>query len=174
MTSRTRVLGPGNGPPSARVLFVAEAPGRHGGERTGVPLCGDQSGVIFDRLLAGAGLERRKVFITNAVLCNPQTEDGRNDRPRRDEIERCSPFLAETIDVLDPAVVLSLGIIALSALAFVAPHGLRLSEHVATPHAWNGRLLVPLYHPSPRVVARRGFGALAREMSLAARVIGAR
>src|SRR4051812_33305286 len=52
MAGRRRVLGPGNGPVEARVLFVAEAPGRFGGDRTAVPLYGDRSGETFTHLLA--------------------------------------------------------------------------------------------------------------------------
>src|SRR5579872_2221398 len=70
MEGRRRVLGPGNGPLDALVLFVAEAPGRLGGDRTGVPLSRDRSGLNFERLLASSGLGRAEVFVTNAVLCN--------------------------------------------------------------------------------------------------------
>src|SRR3954447_6489609 len=72
MTGRTRLLGPANGLLTARVYFVAEAPGRLGGDRTAIPLCGDQSGRNFERLLVEAGLERSEIFVTNAVLCNPR------------------------------------------------------------------------------------------------------
>src|SRR5438046_3124119 len=81
MEGRTRVLGPANGPMSARILFVAEAPGRFGGDRSGVPLSGDRTGRTFTELLGAAGLRRDEIFITNAVLCNPRDHAGRNDRP---------------------------------------------------------------------------------------------
>src|SRR5829696_4560965 len=58
MEGRRRVLGEANGRPGARVMFIAEAPGRLGGERTGVPLSVDQSGRRFSRMLALAGLSR--------------------------------------------------------------------------------------------------------------------
>ncbi len=54
MVGRTRVLSAQNGPLDARVLFVAEAPGRLGGDRTGVPLSADQSGCNFAEFLSGA------------------------------------------------------------------------------------------------------------------------
>jgi DNA polymerase len=66
MEGRRRVLGPANGRLDARVLFVAEAPGRLGGDRTGVPLSSDQTGRNFARLLGAAGLRRDEVFVTNA------------------------------------------------------------------------------------------------------------
>ena len=47
MDGRRRLLSTANGPFDVRVLFVAEAPGRLGGERTGVPLQSDQTGRNF-------------------------------------------------------------------------------------------------------------------------------
>ena len=61
MEGRRRLLSAANGALRPRVLFVAEAPGRLGGERTAIPLAGDQSGRNFDRLLAAAGRERWRV-----------------------------------------------------------------------------------------------------------------
>jgi uracil-DNA glycosylase len=156
MDGRTRAIGPANGPLDARVLFVAEAPGRLGADRTGVPLSGDQTGRNFERLLAGAGIKRDRVFVTNAVLCNPRRPDGRNAPPSRLEIRNCSDHLHALIEVLDPAWVVSLGRAALETLALIEPHGRRLARDVGTPTAWFGRQLVPLYHPGPRAVARRG------------------
>jgi uracil-DNA glycosylase len=82
MEGRARVLGSANGPERAKVLFIAEAPGRLGAERSRIPLHGDQTGRNFEALLASVKLKRREVFITNAVLCNPQDEFGRA-MPRR-------------------------------------------------------------------------------------------
>jgi uracil-DNA glycosylase family 4 len=155
MEGRTRAIGPANGPLDARVLVVAEAPGRLGADRTGVPLSGDQTGRNFERFLAGAGIERSSIFVTNAVLCNPRRPDGRNDRPRIHEIRNCSEHLRAVIDLLDPPWIVSLGRAALDALAEIEPHHRQLSRDVATPVGWNGRQLVPLYHPGPRALIRR-------------------
>ena len=86
MEGRTRVLGRGNGPLNASILFIAEAPGRLGAERTGIPLTGDQTGRNFEVLLKEANLHRASVFITNAVLCNPQDTQGKNTSPAPSEI----------------------------------------------------------------------------------------
>ncbi|MGH2533368.1 MAG: uracil-DNA glycosylase family protein [Thermomicrobiales bacterium] len=80
MAGRRRALGWANGTLAAEVLFVAEAPGRFGADRTGVPLSGDRTGEQFDRLLAAAGPRR------DAVLCNPRDEQGRNSRSLTEEI----------------------------------------------------------------------------------------
>jgi uracil-DNA glycosylase len=171
MDGRTRAIGPANGPLDARIMFVAEAPGRLGAERTGVPLSGDQTGRNFDALLAGAGIDRSSIFVTNAVLCNPRRPDGRNDRPRAAELRNCSAHLRATIDLLDPPWVVALGRAALDALALIEPHDRVLARDVGTATAWFGRLLVPLYHPGPRSVARRGFNQHAADYAALAALI---
>lgn len=157
MDGRRRVLGHTNGPPDARVMFIAEAPGRRGGEVTGVPLTRDQSGRRFAHLLALAGLTRAQVFITNAVLCNPRRPDGANRPPSAAEVRACSGWLRAQIALVDPVVVITLGATALRALALIEPHPYRLRECAAQPLPWNGRILVPLYHPSPRAGLSRSY-----------------
>ena len=159
MAGRRRVLGPGNGPADARLMFVAEAPGRFGGDRTAVPLHGDRSGATFAYLLATAGLDRGAVFVTNAVLCNPRDAAGRNARPTPGELRNCRDHLAAQIAVVDPPWVVALGQTALRALALIAPHGLRLAADVGRPAPWHGRSLIALYHPSPRALIRRPLAA---------------
>lgn len=174
MEGRRRVLSTANGAPGARVLFIAEAPGRHGGEVTGVPLTRDQSGRRFTRLLAESGLCRQEVFITNAVLCNPRSAAGCNRTPTSAEVRACSAWLAAQISTVDAPVIATLGATALQALTLIAPHPYRLREHAGQALPWAGRLLVPLYHPSPRAVLSRSdteqaadFRALAASVNVA-------
>jgi uracil-DNA glycosylase family 4 len=152
MEGRRRVLSTANGPLDARVLFVAEAPGRLGGDRTGVPLTSDQTGRNFDRLLAEAGLNRESVFVTNAVLCNPRSARGNNRPPTRREQRNCADHLAAVLELVRAQVVVTLGAIALRALT-----DLSLREAVARPVPWRGRVLFPLYHPGPRAQIHRPF-----------------
>jgi DNA polymerase len=49
--------------------------------------------------------------------------------------------------------------VALDALALIAPHDAQLARDVGVAIPWTGRRLVPLYHPGPRSVARRGRSA---------------
>lgn len=157
MEGRTRVLSAANGPTDARVCFIAEAPGRLGGERTGIPLFADQSGRNFGRLLTQAGLDRASVFVTNAVLCNPRDQKGRNAPPTGGEVRTCSPFLATTLTVLQPTFVVTLGSVALRALALIEAHSLTLAKDHGQVVRWFDRWLVPLYHPSPRAQLARSF-----------------
>ena len=159
MEGRTRVLGHANGPLAARLLFVAEAPGRLGADVSGVPLTGDRAGRTFEALLAAGGFDRDKVFITNAVLCNPRDAGGRNDRPTGPEVANCGSHLSRLMAIVQPEWVVTLGAVALSAVRRIAPHGLVLARDVGRPVSWNGRRLVPLYHPGPRALIHRPLSA---------------
>ncbi len=152
MEGRRRVLSPANGPLSARVLFIAEAPGRLGGDKGGVPLTGDASGRNFLRYLTAAGLDRGDVFVTNAALCNPRTERGTNAPPSAAELRACSSFLARTLSAVQPQIVATLGAKALAALNLISPHSYTLRDHAARVVSWNNAMLFPLFHPSPQVV----------------------
>jgi uracil-DNA glycosylase len=157
MEGRRRVLGPANGRVGAPVMFVAEAPGRLGGERTGMPLYSDQTGRNFSRLLAQTGWTRDDLFITNAILCNPQSDRGLNRSPGRDELIHCRHHLQQQIELVGPSLVVALGVCALRSLAAIAPHELRLKIDVGRSVSWWGRTLVALYHPGPRAQIHRSF-----------------
>src|SRR5437667_12091248 len=105
MCERAAVLSELNGSIDARVMFIGEAPGRKGADRTRVPFSGDQSGKNFDRFIASIGLKRSQIFITSAALCNPRTATGANRRPSAREVANCSAFLKRTIELIDPRVV---------------------------------------------------------------------
>jgi len=147
------VLSELNGSIDSRVMFVGEAPGRKGADRTRVPFSGDQSGANFDRFLSSIELGRDEIFITSAAICNPRTESGANRKPTRQELANCSDFLRRTFAIVNPSVVVTLGSVALEALRSIHYHELKLKDDAARIHKWNGRLLVPIYHPSPQVLA---------------------
>ena len=153
MCERTAVLSELNGSVSSRIMFIGEAPGRKGADQTRVPFSGDQSGKNFDRFLASIGLPREQIFITSAAICNPRTESGANRKPSKTEVRNCSDFLRRTMQIVNPALVVTLGSVALDALKSIKAHSLSLRESAARVHSWNGRVLVPIYHPSPQVLA---------------------
>jgi uracil-DNA glycosylase family 4 len=153
MCARTAVLSKLNGPLSARVMFIGEAPGRKGADHTRIPFSGDQSGSNFEKFLASIALSRSEIFITSAALCNPRTESGANRKPSRTEVATCSDFLYRTLQIVNPAVVVTLGSVALEALKRIKYHDLTLREAAGNMYEWDGRVLVPIYHPSPQVLA---------------------
>ncbi len=155
MCDSKRVLNSSAGNLSARLMFIGEAPGRLGADSTQIPFHGDKAGHNFESLLEFANISRENVFVTNAVLCNPKDSDGNNSTPNSEELTNCSNFLKRQIELVDPAVVVSLGATALKALNDVASHQLILREHVRTTNHWFGRLLIPLYHPGQRAMIHR-------------------
>jgi uracil-DNA glycosylase family 4 len=134
-------------------MFIGEAPGRKGADRTRIPFSGDQSGTNFDRFLASIGLSRGRIFITSAALCNPRSTSGANRKPTAKELANCSDFLQRTIELVDPKIIVTLGSVALEALSRIQYHDLVLKDAVGKSHAWRDRVLVPIYHPSPQVLA---------------------
>ena len=150
LADQPAVLSSANGSLNTKIVFVAEAPGRFGAGRTGVPFQGDRSGDNFEILLNHIGLSRSEVFITNAVLCNP-LENGNNRRPITGEIKNCSSFLKETLGIIRPRVVVTLGIVALQSLNLILGTRFQLNQNVAQPLPTPDFTLFPLYHPSPRV-----------------------
>jgi DNA polymerase len=153
MCGRSAVLSELNGSVDSRIMFIGEAPGRKGADRTRVPFSGDQSGANLDRFLGSINLTRKEIFITSAALCNPRSESGANRKPTQKELSNCSSFLRRTIEVVDPRVIVTLGSVALEALKRIQYHELTLKTAAAQIHSWNNRVLVPIYHPSPQVLA---------------------
>jgi uracil-DNA glycosylase len=99
---RHTVFGEGN--PSARVLFVGEAPGAVE-DQTGRPFVGP-AGQLLDRIIAGAmGLQRSDVFIANINKCRPPS----NREPQPDEVAACLPYLQRQIAIVRPEVIVCLG-----------------------------------------------------------------
>jgi uracil-DNA glycosylase family 4 len=94
---------PGEGHPSTEVMFVGEGPGFNE-DRLGRPFVG-RAGDLLVRHLGSIGWRRDEVFITNIVKCRPPE----NRDPEPDEIAACAPYLKRQLEVLDPALIVTLG-----------------------------------------------------------------
>jgi uracil-DNA glycosylase family 4 len=94
---------PGEGSPDTEVVFVGEGPGSNE-DRLGRPFVG-AAGKLLEELLALVGWTRDDVFITNVVKCRPP----KNRDPEPDEIAACEPFLRRQLEILDPAMLVTLG-----------------------------------------------------------------
>jgi uracil-DNA glycosylase len=93
------------GNPQSSLMFVAEAPGKTEVESR-IPLTG-AAGQFFERsILDPAGLDRSKVYITNAVLCRPNE---RNRTPFLGEIVECRVHLDAQIMLVSPKLVVTMG-----------------------------------------------------------------
>jgi uracil-DNA glycosylase len=100
--TRTRAV-PGEGNPDTEVVFVGEGPGQNE-DRQGRPFVG-RAGDLLVRFLATLRWRRDEVFITNIVKCRPP--DNRDPEP--DEIAACAPYLQRQLEILDPALIVTLG-----------------------------------------------------------------
>src|SRR3989440_10794316 len=109
-TTRTKAV-PGEGAPSTRVMLIGEAPGREEDQR-GRPFVG-AAGRFLDQVLAGSGVDRSALFITNTVKCRPEN----NRPPRKREVDTCtSLYLVEQIALVNPALIMVLGSVAAKKL----------------------------------------------------------
>jgi DNA polymerase len=119
----------GEGTPRANVLFVGEQPGDRE-DVEGRPFVGP-AGKLLDRALDDAGIDRTKVYVTNAVKHFKWTPAPRGKRrihkkPGAEEIRACRPWLDAEIDQVRPKVIVALG--ATAAQALMGPK-FRLSQH---------------------------------------------
>lgn len=102
---------PGDGPKDAKIMVVGEAPGEQE-DRQGLPFVG-KSGKLLDQMLTIAGLDRKKVFITNIVKHRPP----QNRSPQASEIKTCKElWLDQQIKILKPSLIVILGALAFKAL----------------------------------------------------------
>ena len=154
MSDLPAILSSKNGSIHTDLVFVAEAPGRFGSGRTGIPFHGDRSGDNFEQLLNHVGLKRKDIFITNAVLCNP-LKNGNNRRPTITEIDNCTSFLENLINLITPKIISTLGGVGLEAINRIFSVSYKLADVVASPLPIGKFILFPLYHPSPRVIYTR-------------------
>ncbi len=99
---RTKAV-PGEGSADTEVVFVGEGPGQNE-DRQGRPFVG-AAGTLLQELLGMIGWSRDDVFITNVVKCRPPN----NRDPEPDEIAACQPYLRRQLEVLDPALLVTLG-----------------------------------------------------------------
>ena len=135
--TRTHAV-PGEGPLDAEVMLIGEAPGVNE-DRLGRPFVG-AAGAFLEELLAKAGYRRDQVYICNVLKCRPP---GNRD-PMPIEIQACSEYLTEQLDLVSPLVVVTLGRFS---MARFFPNE-RISRMHGRPKRVGDRYYVPMYHPA--------------------------
>jgi len=108
---------PGEGSAQARLMFVGEQPGNDE-DLAGKPFVGP-AGRVLDKAIHEAGLERTKIFITNAVKhfkFEPRGKRRLHKRPSVHEIERCRLWNEFERKLVEPELIVALGATAARSL----------------------------------------------------------
>lgn len=128
----------GDGNADADIVFIGEAPGKNEDEQ-GKPFVG-AAGKFLNEMLAGIGLSRGDVYITNIVKYRPPN----NRDPLPDEKAAFLPFLQSQLEVIKPKLVVTLGRHSMDSLL----PGLQISKCHGQPKRYKGQVYLPLFHPA--------------------------
>lgn len=132
----------------ADFMFLGEAPGKDEDE-VGVPFVG-RAGQWFESMIEQLGFTKEDFYLTNTVKCRPVTQGGKNRTPTIEEIQFCSYWLKQEIDLVNPKLIVIMGGTALKVffentkISNVA--GEELLGHKLSKS--RGIRLFVLYHPA--------------------------
>ena len=146
--SKTRINSlPGEGNPKARVMLVAQAPGKNE-DREGKMFIGP-SGKKLNRLLQEANVLRKEIYMTNLIKCILQ----KDRRPKQSEIQACAGYLDEEIRLINPSVIATLGYYSTKYIFLKYQIPLpkskpKFSEVYGVLFLAENRKILPLRHPA--------------------------
>lgn len=135
-TATQLVFGDGN--PDAELVFIGEAPGKNE-DLQGKPFVG-AAGKFLNEMLEMIDLTREDVYITNIVKYRPP--DNRDPYP--DEKQAFLKYLESQLEVIQPALVVTLGRHSLNCFL----PDLSISQVHGQPKRYKGRVYLPLFHPA--------------------------
>jgi uracil-DNA glycosylase len=166
----------GEGPVDAALMLVGEQPGDQE-DRAGRPFVGP-AGRILDEALAQAGLDRRRIYVTNAVKHFKHEQRGKrrlHKKPNVSEIDICRWWLERELSVVAPKLVVALGATAARALS---GRNLVLSHYRGQTLLFGEKTAgLVTRHPSAilrlqdKVVRQQAFAEFAQDMRLARHLI---
>jgi len=155
---------PNFGQPKSGLLIVGLAPGAHGANRTGRMFTGDRSGDWLYRAMFRAGfanqpesIKRRDgLMLVDAVVTNIGRCAPPGNKPTTQELTSCQPFFEQTLQLVDPVVILALGGLAwkqsiksMVELGLLErPKKMPKFSHGACLKIDNHKILLGSYHPS--------------------------
>jgi uracil-DNA glycosylase family 4 len=128
----------GEGDPDAEIVFIGEAPGKNE-DLQGKPFVG-AAGKFLNEMLEMIGLAREDVYITNIVKYRPPN----NRDPLPDEKQAFLSFLQAQLEVIKPAVVVTLGRHSMNCFL----PDLQISKVHGEPKRKGGQVYLPLFHPA--------------------------
>ena len=136
--TRTKfVFGVGN--PHASLMFVGEAPGADE-DAQGEPFVG-RAGQLLNKILEAIALRREDVYIANILKCRPPN----NRTPFAEEVEQCLPYLRKQIALINPKLIVCLGLTAAQNLLGTTESLGRLRGRVLS---FEGIPMMVTYHPA--------------------------
>lgn len=140
----------GEGSKSARIMIVGEQPGDTE-DLEGKPFRGP-AGKVLDRNLIGVGLDRSKLYVTNAVKHfkwkpSMASKTRLHQRASGSEMHACKPWLEKEIEAIRPEVIICLGATAAQAIFGKICKISDYKDKLVTDLPWAPNVLVS-YHPS--------------------------
>jgi DNA polymerase len=141
----TQAVG-GSGSRNARIMLIGEQPGDHE-DLSGQPFVGP-AGQLLELAIGRAGLAREQVYLTNAVKhfkWEPRGKRRLHRTPGQREVEACSYWLERELESVRPAVIVTLGATALTALL---REKVNLRDYIGAPFELDGGWGIATYHPS--------------------------
>ena len=151
-----------NGDIGASILFIYERPARKGAGKSGRISFDneDSTARFFKELFSSIGISRKDIFITNAVLCYPLIEWWTDTSPERKQIRNCLFFLERQIKIINPKLIVTLGVTALQAVKYLFSNSMQLKSFKLRNNI--GEVITdvipfiyPLYHTSLKARATR-------------------
>ncbi|MES2898480.1 MAG: UdgX family uracil-DNA binding protein [Pseudomonadota bacterium] len=139
-------VGPADGG-KARIMLVGEQPGDQE-DLAGLPFVGP-AGQLLDRAMGQAEVDRRTIYLTNAVKhfkWEPRGKRRMHKTPAQREVDACHYWLDSELAQVQPEVVVALGSTALKSVTG-NPHA-ALKDVLGKPFQYQGRWVVAIYHPS--------------------------
>lgn len=157
--SRIRAV-TGNGALAPYFFIIGEAPGKN--EELFDHVFVGKSGTLLRSLLKEINFPVKKTFFTNIIKCRPPN----NRRPKKEEIEKCLPYLKEEIALFNPKVIITLGKTALKTVFKL--YGIKekatlkaIDKKTFTIH---DKLLMATYHPAFALFNRKALKSLKKSL----------
>lgn len=129
----------GSGNPNADVLVIGEGPGAEE-DKQGLPFVG-RAGQLLTDMLKAIKFERDEVYIGNIVKCRPPE----NRTPLQDEMDTCLPYLKKQFDLIQPRLILCLGLTAAKGLLKKRESLGELRKNI---YDYEGAKVIVTYHPA--------------------------
>ena len=129
----------GVGSPTARLVFVGEAPGADE-DRIGEPFVGE-AGKLLDKILTACKLQRENIFILNTIKCRPPG----NRNPSQDELSNCWGYAERQLEIIQPEFICCLGSVAARTLLKTTQSLGKLRKQF---HSYRGSRVLVTYHPA--------------------------